>query len=459
MKMKTWYELSSINLMLRMLQMKRAEHLDQFHLHALQQQRFKKLLKYVVAHSEFYRDYYREHGIRLDQLDQVRLEDLPIIDKKIVMEHFDQLVCDRNLKKADLERFLSDPEMIDKKYMDRYEVTHTSGSSGRIGIFVHGPKDWTMLKALSFTRISQARILRFRKTRYAFIGVIDGHYAGISISRSGPKSVVNFLPLDINWPMTKISTELNSFQPDVLSGYSSGVYQLALEQQKGRLQIKPEKIICSADPLTEQMAEVIHQAFGIKPSNCYAATEAIGMAAECDNHHGLHLFNDWHIFEVINPYGNPVEPGEPGTLVVTNLLNYTQPLIRYRMDDSVVLAENGCSCGWSFPRLKTIEGRNEEYLRFEWPDGHFQLLHPIVFVEFFVAGLEKLQIVQVARNQLKLNVILAGDEQAILARIRAKMDQVLQSNQLADFVRYEINPVQEIPNDQKTGKFKLIIPV
>ncbi len=175
----------------------------------------------------------------------------------------------------------------------------------------------------------------------------------------------------------------------MLSGYSSGVYQLALEQQKGTLQIKPEKIICSADPLTKQMAEVIHQAFGIRPFNCYAATESIGMAVECGNHDGLHMFNDWHIFEVLGSDGKTVRPGESG----------------------------------------------------------------------FVAGLEKLQVIQAERNRLQLKVIISGNIQAVIERIKKRMEQILKSNELSDTVQYEIDQVQEIPNDPKTGKFKLILPI
>jgi phenylacetate-CoA ligase len=456
--LKDQYEMSSINLVLRMWQMRRSETLNLEQLIEHQQKRFTRLLKYVIDHSEFYRHYYQEYGVNLEKLDQVRLEDLPIIDKQVIMKNFDQLVCDRALQRADLERFVSDPGTAGKKYKGRFEVTHTSGSSGRIGIFVYGANDWTMLEALAFSRISKTRLHWPRKTRVAFMGVIDGHYAGISLTRSGPKSVVKFLPIDISWPIKKIVAELNGFLPHVLSGYASGIYLLALEQQKGNLTIKPEKIMCSADPLTENMADVIHQAFGVRPFNCYAATESIAMAAECRKHNGIHLFNDWHIFEIIKPDGRPAGPGETGNLVITNLYNYTQPLIRYRMDDSLILADKTCSCGWAFPLIKGIEGRVEEYLRFELPDGHTQLLHPFVFVEFFVPGLEKLQVVQLEKNKLRLNVVINGDIGQTTARIKDRMDVILKMNQMIGFVDYEIAVLEEIASDPKTGKFKLVVP-
>ncbi len=458
MSVNNKYKLSLINIILKIHQMKKSEALSLEQIKSLQHKRFVKLLKHVVKHSEFYKKYYQEHGVNIKKLDQIAIEDLPIIDKKIMMENFDQLVCDNNIKKNEIEKFVSDRGMLDRKYKGIYEVIHTSGSSGRIGFFVYGPNDWSILKALVFTRISKNKLHIFKKTKHAFIGAIDGHYAGISLAKDAPKILFDFLPIDINRPMQESITDMNLFMPDSLSGYSSGVYLLALEQLKGNLKIRPERILCSADLLTDSVVGVIHKAFGVKPIDFYAATESIGMAAQCDLHQGLHMFNDWHIFEVIKQNGEPADRGESGNLIITNLYNYTQPLIRYRMDDEVIIERNQCSCGWSFPLFSRIAGREEEFLIFEDSDGNIEFIHPIVFVEFVVAGLEKFQVVQVTRNNLRLNVVIHGDRDSVISGIRNRMDEILKKKKLIDFVGYEINVVDDIPNDSRTGKYKLIIP-
>ncbi|AHM57209.1 coenzyme F390 synthetase [Peptoclostridium acidaminophilum DSM 3953] len=459
MGIKDRYELSAVNILLKMNQLKRAETLGVDELEALQRERFIKVLRHVIRKSEFYRNYYQEHGVDIEKIDQISLKDLPIIDKKIMMDNFDQFVCDKNLKRDELERFVSDPSMIDKKYKGLYEVIHTSGSSGRIGIFVYGPNDWSMLKAIAITRVSKDKFRLFKRTKLAFIGALDGHYAGISLTKDAPRLLFDFLPVDINRPIKESVELLNDFMPDSLSGYASGVYFLALEQLSGRLKIKPKRILCSADPMTESMSEIINKAFGVKPHDFYAASESIGMATQCDVHRGLHLFNDWHIFEVIKKNGEPAGPGESGNLVLTNLYNYTQPLIRYRMDDEIVLGEGVCSCGWSFPLASKVAGREEEFLYFEKPNGSKESLNPVLFIEFIVEGLEKLQVVQTEKNYLRLNVIIRGDKDAAVSRIKNRMDKILNMKNLADFVGYEINTVEDIPNDPKTGKFKLIIPL
>lgn len=452
------YKLSLINTMIHIHQMKKSEAMNLEQLKSLQRKRFIKLLKHVVRYSEFYKNYYQEYGINIERIDQLAIEDLPIIDKKIMMENFNQLVCDKNIKKDEIEKFINDPDMMDRKYKGICEVIHTSGSSGRIGFFVYGPNDWSILKALVFTRVSKNKLHIFRKTKHAFIGAIDGHFAGISLAKDAPRLLFDFLPVDINRPIQESITDLNLFMPDSLSGYSSGVFLFALEQLKGNLKVRPERILCSADHLTDSMVEVIYKAFGVRPINFYAATESIGMAAQCDLNEGFHMFNDWHIFEVVKQNGEPTEHGELGNLIVTNLYNYTQPLIRYRMDDEIMIEEKQCPCGWAFPLFSKIAGREEEFLIFKDPEGNIEFIHPVVFVEFIVGGLEKFQVVQVDKNNLRLNVVIRGDKDSITSRIRIRMDEILKKKKLIDFVGYEINVVDDIPNDPKTGKYRLIIP-
>jgi putative adenylate-forming enzyme len=455
------YKLSIINLILKIQQLTKAQAMDPQQLKNLQNKRFKKILKHAVLNSDFYRDYYTDHGINIGDLDEISIEDLPIINKKIMMENFDRFVCDDSLKKADLEEFASNPNFIDKKYKGKYEVINTSGSSGEIGIFVYGPNDWSIIKALVFTRVSRNRIYFNQKIKYAFIGITDAHDAGISIARDSPKIFFDFLPIDITKPIFESIESINSFMPEILCGYSSGIHLFALEQLKGNLMIHPKRIICSSDPLTANAANTIYDAFKIKPVNFYAASESLGMAVQCDYFNGLHMFNDLHIFESIKQNGERSKLGEPGNLVITTLYNYTQPLIRYRMDDIVVMDDKGCQCKWSFPLLGKIIGREEEMLVFEIPNGEKITLHPIIFIEFIVPGLVKIQFIQVEKYKLRINAVVNedADKAAATTRIKNKMDVILKTKELADFISCEINLVEDIPIDPKTGKYRLIIPL
>jgi len=450
--------MSILNLMSKINSIKKAERLDSRQIGNLQQKRLNKLLKHVLEKSIFYQRYYKQHGIIIDNVDKIALQDLPPIDKKIMMEHFDDLVCDPLIRREDLEKFIGVPSNRGKKYQDSYRVIHTSGSTGTLGLFVYGEDDWDWHRAMVVTRVSRTKINFFKKTKLAYIGAIDGHYAGISIAQSTPRFLFDFLPLSVNSPLQEICNQVNRFQPVVLSGYSSGVYLLAGEQIKGNINIKPQRIVCSADPLTSQMRETIKKAFGIEPVNFFAASESVGMAAECDMNRSFHLFDDWHCFEIVDGNFMQVNPGEPGKVLLTNLYNYTQPLIRYQLMDEITLDEKLCECGSPFSVIKNIAGRQEDFLWFEKPNGEKECIHPIMIVEFFVPGLEKLQVIQTERNRFWMKVVIHGSKEDALSAIHLRMNEILQGKGLEGVVSFEVEVVNEIARDPKTGKFKLIVP-
>jgi len=374
------------------------------------------------------------------------------------MENFDGIVASPELKRTNLEAFIGDSVYRHNKYLDQYQVIHTSGTTGRIGIFVYGREEWALVKALTIARVAKPSLHLGRKTRLAFIGATDGHYAGVSLSNAAPQSIFSLLSLSISSPLRDSVARLNAFQPDSVSGYASATYLLAEEQLTGQLNIHPRRIICSGDLLTPAMRAKITEAFGVQPTNLYAASEAMVMGAECDAHGGTHLFTDWYYFEVVNNEGQVVPEGEMGTLVVTPLYNYTQPLVRYKMNDQIAIDLSPCGCASPFPRLKAIAGRKEDALEFVRVDGSREQIHPIVIAEFFAPGLKRFQLVQTSLSELTMRAVVEGDQAQVQDAIRTRMHEIMAEKQLLDEVTFSVEVVQEILNDPKTGKFKLTIP-
>jgi putative adenylate-forming enzyme len=442
-----------------MLALKKTERLSIEQLQNLQTKRFKKLLRHVLQNSRFYQSYYKKHGINLGNIEHVSVTDLPPISKQMMMDHYDDLVCDRFLKRKNIEEFLSGSAKPKEKYRNIYTVIHTSGSCGTLSLFVYGPEDWAVIKALVVARVIKPNPYFYRRIKVSFIGAIDGHYAGVSLASEVPPLYGRFLPFSINSPLETINDKCNAFCPDVLSGYSSGIHLLSQEQLKGNITIRPERIICTSDPLTVEMRHTIKQAFGKEPVNFYAGSESLTMAVQCERHENLHLFTDWHIFEAVDDDLRPVAAGTPGNLLLTNLYNYTQPLIRYQMHDEVVINEQPCGCGSPLPTIRNLAGRQEEFLWFDTADGKRDYLHPIVLVELFVAGLKKFQVIQTQRNAMLMKVMVDGDQAVVLAAIRQRMHEIFCGKKLDTTVKLSLEVVQDIPNDPKTGKYKLIIPL
>lgn len=446
-----------MNFLKAYIEVKKTEALEHQQIQDLQLTRFRKLLRHVLQNSRFYRRYYHEYGISESDINKLTPQDLPVIDKQTVMENYDDVVCDPALKKEALERFIIESPDPATKYKRVYRVLHTSGSSGTVGLFVYGPRDWAIYQALG-GRTAQCKINPLKRRKLALIGLTDGHYAVVTGVLEAPRLMFKVMVKSISNPLEEICRDLNRFRPNNLFGYPSGIGLLAKEQIGGNINIAPDTIGCGGEPLTPAIRKTIEKAFNVNPLDYYGATETLTFSVECRSHHRLHYFDDWFSVQVVDGDLKCVRPGQPGKIIVTNLFNYTQPLIRYQMDDEIVLSDKPCQCGWPFPVIDKIAGRSEESLWFAKTDGNREFIHPSMLGEFFVPGLERFQFVQTKTDRLTMKAIIRDDKEEVISAIHERMAKILTRKELNDAVRFEIKLVDHIKNDPKTGKFRLIIP-
>jgi phenylacetate-CoA ligase len=128
---------------------------------------------------------------------------------------------------------------------------------------------------------------------------------------------------------------------------------LALEWQ-----LITKAIINCYERLSELDREFITSCTKLPLFDLYAASEVVApIAFECAEHTGLHINDDYVIVEVVNDYGEPVEPNQSGQVLVTDLLNLAMPLIRYKVGDIATKGVSYCKCGRSLSILKSIDGR------------------------------------------------------------------------------------------------------
>jgi phenylacetate-CoA ligase len=118
-----------------------------------------------------------------------------------------------------------------------------------------------------------------------------------------------------------------------------------------------------AEPHSEDMRRRIEAAYGVKAYNSYGLSEmnGPGVAFECPEQNGLHVWEDAFLLEVLDPETlEPVAPGQVGELVFTNLTRQGMPLLRYRTRDLASYEAEPCACGRSFKRLSRIMGRTDD---------------------------------------------------------------------------------------------------
>jgi phenylacetate-CoA ligase len=140
-----------------------------------------------------------------------------------------------------------------------------------------------------------------------------------------------------------------------------------------------------AEPWTEGMRREIEERFGIEAFDIYGLTEVIGpgVAAECQQHNGLHVHEDHFYPEVIDPdTGERLPDGQVGELVFTCLTREALPLLRYRTRDRVALTHEPCACGRTSVRMERVRGRTDDMLivrgvnLFPTQIEHILLAHP-----------------------------------------------------------------------------------
>ncbi len=393
---------------------------------AFQQDRLDELVNHAVTNSPYYRD-------RIGPLTQpVDLSRLPTLEKATMMDHFDELVTDPRLRRDEL---LAHVEGLteDSLYLGRYRAVSTSGSSGRKGLFVFDRPDWAAYVA-QFLRCNSMFGVRPRlpRLRFAALGGASPSHVTRRVAQTVDFGLHRMLSLPVTVPLPRLVEELNRFQPQYINAYPSIAVLLAEQQIAGALRISPEIISTSSELRTPQMTARIEEAFGVQPFNLYGTTEGL-WATDCDHHAGLHLFEDMTIVENIDQDGRPVPDGEPGArLLITNLNNRTQPLIRLDLSDAVTIDPEPCPCGRTLRRLQTIDGRTDDVLQLPGADGTTVAVHPLQFA--VVARDRDVVEFQVVQHgpRLRLLVVARGDAPTLETRLHAALEQRLRELGIPD---------------------------
>jgi putative adenylate-forming enzyme len=386
---------------------------------ALQRERLTRL----VAFAREYSPYYREALAGYDP--DAGVASLPVLDKATMMERFDDVVCDRRLRRHAL---LEHVETLtgDELYLGRYRATTTSGSSGRKGLFVFDHDGWAFIGGLFlyFSAIAGTRP-RLPRRRVAVVGGASAAHMSRRGAQTLDVGLHRMLALSVTLPMPDLVAALNRFRPDYVNAYPSMAVLLAEEQRAGRLRLRLRSMSTSSELRTPQMTERIAAAFGVQPFDLYATTEGM-WACDCERHAGLHLIEDGVIAENVDDEGRPVPDGAPGArLLVTNLTNRVQPLIRLEVSDAVTLTSEPCACGRTLRRVERIDGRADDTLWLPGAGGRRVAVHPMQFaVVARDRDVVEFQVVQEGAR-LVVAVVARGAAPGLEDRVRAGLEERL----------------------------------
>ena len=443
-----------VKILINLWKLKRNEKMTKEQMQRLQKEKLQKLLTHAWQHSAYYRRTFEEHGITEEQLTKLPISAFPSIDKGILLEHFDELVTDSGLKQEELRAFDEKTSVNRTPYLGKYHVVHSSGSTGKPGYFVYDEDAWSSMLlgiirgALWDMSMPQIISLLVKRPRIVYIAATDGRYGGAMAVGDGIDGVgASQLYLDIKTPIAEWISRLREFKPNIVIGYPSAIKILAELEEKGEADLNLCRVISCGEPLGASQRHYLEKVFGTRITNIYGSSESLAMGVETDAKEGMLLFDDMNLIEIEN-----------GVMYLTSLYNLAQPLIRYRLSDSITLQAADERSRYPFTKAVGLLGRNEDILWFEDGNGHREFLHPLAVEGFCIEGLKDYQFRQTAKDAFEMlaETSRTAAKEKIRAEILDQMKAILMEKKLL-YVQFYVNFVDEILSNPTTGKRPLII--
>lgn len=380
-------------------------HLAKTELNALEAVFLERILQHARENVPYYRDL---------SLSDASLDQYPILTKEIIKERFEDLT---SLKR------------------DKASTWFENSSGGSTG------KPQSFIQHASFVQWSMAALGYFfrdmRGIEYATVPkvVFWGSERDIFKQRESIKAkVANFLTQTYFINSFRMSDEqmhdavvlVKQVQPVFIKGYASSLYAFACFVRDNNLKLPaPEFIYSSAESLRPFMRKVIEEVLGARVYDFYGSREVGAIAGECEQGN-MHIFSFHNKIEVVDEQNQPVDVGEEGRVLVTNLHNTAMPLIRYDIGDRAVRGDD-CACGNPLPVLTSVSGRvTDNFL-----NAKSEIVHGEYFTHLFYhrPWVKEFQILQTAINELHVyycsddQVVPEEDKDEINAKIRLVMGE------------------------------------
>jgi phenylacetate-CoA ligase len=359
-----------------------------------QQEKLNSLILHAYRNVPYYRQVIENlHLIQNDEVDLSRFKEIPILTKDIIRHH--------------------PSDLVSRDYKSR--KTYYNSTGGSTGEPVRLMQDKVYQKwgdanfyywykiMLGIDEISAKKVILWGSMRDLLQNKMDwksriANWSKNIIFLNGFRMTEHDLKYYID--------VINSSEPILLRGYAGSLYELCYyASRKGLKLYSPRIIVSAADMLTPEMRSVIEKCFNTKVYDFYGSREINNLAGECSR--GLlHSFSFHNYVEILDQNNNPVNEGEEGRVILTNLHNYSMPLIRYDIGDMATLGPQKCPCGNILPTIKRINGRSVDHLIKE--DG--SLISPYAFIDEFrrYDWVKEFQVIQLEYKLVKILIVPQG---------------------------------------------------
>lgn len=214
---------------------------------------------------------------------------------------------------------------------------------------------------------------------------------------------------------------IDAERPDVVQGYGSYIGPLFRHIAANRRRHhRPRVVVYSSDLLPDADRAVIEEDLGIPVLGRYQAVEALKVAFQCGAGPWMHVNEDLYPVRIVDEAGTTLPEGEPGAVVISNLVNRATVLLNYRLGDRARVLPGPCSCGRNIRRISLPEGREDDWIVL--PSG--EVLHPQAVRTLFTDEAEvwEYQVVQDAPTRFRVDMVVepGADRVALSQRVESK---------------------------------------
>ena len=312
----------------------------------LQSARLRKMVDRVYHNVEFYRKKMQQLGIEPGDIRGIEdLNRLPFTTKNDLRDNYPFGLF-----------AIPESEVV--------RLHASSGTTGKATVVGYSRRDIEIWQECVARVLAMAGIGKQDKIQVSYgYGLFTG---GLGLHYGAENLGATVIPMSSGNTRKQI-TMMEDFGSTVIACTPSYLLHLteALEEAGKLDKIKLKAAILGAEPWTENMRNEIESKLHIKAYDIYGLSEIMGpgVAADCEYHSGLHVYEDHFIPEIINTETlEPVPEGDTEELVITTITKEALPLFRYRTKDLTSITYDKCECGRTLARISRFKGRSDDML-------------------------------------------------------------------------------------------------
>lgn len=380
----------------------------------LQLKRLKSTVRNAYDNVPFYRQKLKESGVHPDDIKKREdVTKLPFTTKEDLRDNYP------------FGLFAVSPEEL-------VRVHTSSGTSGKPKVVGYTRKDlenWVNMVARSLYMVGvRSRDVFQNMVSYAlFTGGLGIHYGAELIGAMVVPSATGNTERQLQFIQDFGTTAI----------HATPSYALHIKEVAEKKGIRPEELginigCFGAEPWSDSMRKRLEDAFGLEAYDSYGLSEmnGPGVAFECREQDGLHIWADQFFIEVVDEQGDPVNEGERGELVLTPLTKEAMPLLRYRTGDLTYIMDSDCPCGRTHPKMHRILGRADDMII-------------VRGINVFPSQIEHI-LMQVPEAGDSYQVVITRDGTMDEMKVRVEMKDELFSGELEDFKRIQSKIQKEL---------------